>query len=182
MSCKQRKVVIMGYRSVGKSSLSIQFVEGQFVDDYNPTIENTFTKRARFNSQDYELKVIDTAGQDEYSLITSQYGIDIHGYVLVYSVTSNKSFEVIKSLYAKLLDITGKVDLPIVLVGNKTDLHKQRAISPEQGRKLAEEWKAVFLETSAKHQEDVLDIFNVLLREIERTNGNLTERTNCAVS
>lgn len=132
-----------------------------------------FTKRARFNSQDYELKVIDTAGQDEYSLITSQYGIDIHGYVLVYSVTSNKSFEVIKSLYAKLLDITGKVEyvsailfllhfmfqlvsfysLPIVLVGNKTDLHKQRAISPEQGRKLAEEWKAVFLETSAKHQE-----------------------------
>ena len=41
---KQRKVALMGYRSVGKSSLAIQFVQGQFVDAYDPTIENTFNK------------------------------------------------------------------------------------------------------------------------------------------
>lgn len=63
----------------------------------------------RINSQDYEVKLVDTAGQDEYSIFPVQYSIDVHGYVLVYSITSLKSFEVIKIIYEKLLDITGKV-------------------------------------------------------------------------
>lgn len=41
MPPKQRKIAIMGYRSVGKSSLSIQFVDNIFVDSYDPTIENS---------------------------------------------------------------------------------------------------------------------------------------------
>ncbi|PSN40152.1 GTP-binding protein Rheb [Blattella germanica] len=109
MPPKQRKIAIMGYRSVGKSSLSIQFVEGQFVDSYDPTIENTFSKSTRVNSQEYELKLVDTAGQDEYSIFPAQYSMDIHGYVLVYSITSSKSFEVVQIIYDKLLDMTGKV-------------------------------------------------------------------------
>ncbi|CAH1955670.1 unnamed protein product [Acanthoscelides obtectus] len=150
MPSKQRKIAVMGYRSVGKSSLSIQFVEGQFVDSYDPTIENTFTKSTRINSQDYELKLVDTAGQDEYSIFPSQYSFDVHGYVLVYSITNTKSFDVVKSIHEKLLDITGKEHVPVVLVGNKTDLHMERMIPADEGRRLADEWKAIFLETSAK--------------------------------
>nr|CAD7403782.1 unnamed protein product [Timema cristinae] len=79
--------------------------------------------------------------------------MDIHGYVLVYSITSSKSFEVVQIIYDKLLDMTGKVHVPIVLVGNKTDLHMERMISSEEGKRLAELWKAAFLETSAKQNE-----------------------------
>lgn len=43
--------------------------------------------------------------------------------------------------------------VPVVLVGNKTDLHQERAVSAEEGRKLAESWRANFLETSAKQNE-----------------------------
>lgn len=68
-----------------------------------------FTKTIRINSQDYEVKLVDTAGQDEYSIFPLQYSIDVHGYVLVYSITSLKSFEVIKVIYEKLLDVTGKI-------------------------------------------------------------------------
>lgn len=63
---KQRKVALMGFRSVGKSSLAIQFVQGQFVDSYDPTIENTFNKSIKVKNQEFELFVVDTAGQDEY--------------------------------------------------------------------------------------------------------------------
>lgn len=141
----------MGYRSVGKSSLSIQFVEGQFVDSYDPTIENTWNKVTRVNSTEYEVKLVDTAGQDEYSIFPAQYSMDFHG-------------------------------VPVVLVGNKTDLHQERAVSTEDGRKLAESWKAQFLETSAKQNESVADIFHLLLQQIERDNGNTSEKSSCIIS
>ncbi|KAH8306342.1 hypothetical protein KR018_008358 [Drosophila ironensis] len=197
MPPKERNIAMMGYRSVGKSSLSIQFVEGQFVDSYDPTIENTFTKVTRVNSQDYSVKLIDTAGQDEYSIFPVQYSMDFHGYVLVYSITSQKSFEVIKIIYEKLLDVMGKKYVPVVLVGNKTDLHQERTVSTEEGKKLAESWRAAFLETSAKQNEDfsganksikrlcpqsVGDIFHQLLILIENENGNPQEKSSCIVS
>lgn len=71
-------------------------------------IERTFTKRTRINNTDFEIKLVDTAGQDEYSIFPAQYSMDYHGYVLVYSITSQKSFEVIKIIYDKLIDIMGK--------------------------------------------------------------------------
>lgn len=68
-----------------------------------------FTKTTRVNSTDYEVKLVDTAGQDEYSIFPAQYAMDFHGYVLVYSITSSKSFEVVQIIYDKLLDVMGKV-------------------------------------------------------------------------
>uniref|UniRef100_A0A7M4E9T5 GTP-binding protein Rheb n=1 Tax=Crocodylus porosus TaxID=8502 RepID=A0A7M4E9T5_CROPO len=138
---------------LGKSSLTIQFVEGQFVDSYDPTIENTFTKLITVNGQEYHLQLVDTAGQDEYSIFPQTYSIDINGYILVYSVTSIKSFEVIKVIHGKLLDMVGKVQIPIMLVGNKKDLHMERVISYEEGKALAESWNAAFLESSAKENQ-----------------------------
>jgi len=179
---RQRKIAIMGFRSVGKSSLTLQFVEGKFVDSYDPTIENTFTKTYKFRSKDYILKLIDTAGQDEYSIIPSSYSMDIHGYILVYSINSTKSFEVVKVIYEKLLDMTGKGNMPIVLVGNKMDLHRERTISQEEGKAVADSWDAVFLEASAKENQSVQEIFHTVLLQIEKASGNLTEPSKCILS
>ena len=63
----------------------------------------------RINSQDYELTLVDTAGQDELTLFPSQYSIDVHGYVLVYSITDIRSFEVVGTIFHKLQDLNGKI-------------------------------------------------------------------------
>ncbi|XP_001950355.2 GTP-binding protein Rheb homolog [Acyrthosiphon pisum] len=180
---KQRKIAIMGYRSVGKSSLSIQFVEGQFVDTYDPTIENTFVKTTKIKNQEYDLKLVDTAGQDEYSILPIQYSMDIHGYVLVYSITSPKSFKIIQIIYDKLLDMAGKVHVPVVLVGNKKDLDMDRVVTQMEGQKLADSWKSVFFESSAKQNECIADIFHTMLMEIEKANGNtvVQEYNKCSI-
>jgi small GTP-binding protein len=47
----------------GKSSLTVQFVDGHFVESYYPTIENTFSKTIRLKGQDYVTEIVDTAGQ-----------------------------------------------------------------------------------------------------------------------
>ncbi|XP_041099164.1 GTP-binding protein Rheb isoform X1 [Polyodon spathula] len=192
---KSRKIAILGYRSVGKSSLTIQFVEGQFVDSYDPTIENTsvthdgtaclvyaFTKMITVNGQEYHLQLVDTAGQDEYSIFPQTYSIDINGYILVYSVTSNKSFEVVKVIHEKLLDMVGKVQVPIMLVGNKKDLHMERVITCEEGKALAESWSAAFMESSAKENQTAVEVFKRIILEAERFEGGAPQgRSSCSL-
>lgn len=183
MPARVRKIAIMGFRSVGKSSITIQFVENQFVDSYDPTIENTFSKTVKIRGQDYQLDLIDTAGQDEYSLVPQSYIMNIDGYVLVYSVTSYKSLEVVKVIYEKLLDMTGKKQVPLVLVGNKTDLRMEREVSADEGKRLADQWRAAFCETSAKENQKINELFTSVILEIEKSEGNnLQEKGSCVVS
>src|SRR5438045_8144653 len=88
----------------GKSSLAVQFVDGHFVDSYYQTIENTFSKTIRCKGQDYLTEIVDTAGQDEYSILNSKHFIGIHGYMLVYSVSSLASFEMVQVIRDKILN------------------------------------------------------------------------------
>lgn len=73
--------------------------------------------------------------------------------------------------------------VPVILVGNKIDLHQERTVSVDEGKKLAESWKAaIFIETSAKNNESVAEIFHKLLAQIERENGNPPPKSNCFIS
>ena len=137
-------------------------------------------------NQEFELFVVDTAGQDEYSIFPTQYAVDIHGYVLVYSIDSMKSFEVVQVLYDKIVDLVGNPKVPVVLVGNKKDLEvtieenvgvvdsdklfdqNEREVTRAEGEKYAKDIKAVFLETSAKDNFCVTDMF-----QVEKTIWNL---------
>jgi hypothetical protein len=87
---------------VGKSSLIVQFVKNQFIEPYYPTIEQAYYKQVRFKGVDYDVSIIDTAGQDEYSLLSPKYAVGIHGYVLVYSVNNRHSFDMVRIVYEKL--------------------------------------------------------------------------------
>eukprot|EP00124_Ichthyophonus_hoferi_P005011 Ihof_evm3s640 gene=Ihof_evmTU3s640 len=147
---KQRKFAVLGYRGVGKSTLTIQFVEGQFVETYNPTIENTFQKSISYKGREYQCQIIDTAGQDDTSIFPTNCSVGIDGYVLVYSIVSKASLETVSVIHDKILDRLGTNTVPTVLVGNKTDLFNERKISAEEGKRVADEWKCAFLEVSAK--------------------------------
>ncbi|KAI0840187.1 rheb small monomeric GTPase RhbA [Hypoxylon sp. FL0890] len=167
---KQRKVAIVGSRSVGKSSLAVQFVDGHFVESYYPTIENTFSKTIRYKGQDYATEIVDTAGQDEYSILNSKHFIGIHGYMLVYSVSSLPSFEMVRVIREKILNHLGTDWVPIVIVGNKSDLRpEQRQVSQEDGKKLSEEFNCAWTEASARYNENVAKAFELLIAQVEKS-------------
>lgn len=90
--------------SPGKSSLAVRYVDGHFVESYYPTIENTFSKEIRYKGQEFATEIVDTAGQDEYSILNSKHFIGIHGYMLVYSVSSLQSFEMVQVIRDKILN------------------------------------------------------------------------------
>ncbi|KAH9401082.1 PREDICTED: GTP-binding protein Rheb-like [Rhagoletis zephyria] len=165
---KNRSLCLLGYRGVGKSSLCVCYVEGMFIDSYDPTIENVFYKNIKLKGTQYNLKIVDTAGQDEYSIFPHAYAMDIHGYCLVYSINNAKSFEVARIIYDKLLDMTGNIQVPIILVANKADLHLERCISTEMGLELAKYMKAQYIELSAKENSAVNNLFQTLLFNIDK--------------
>ncbi|KAJ3574021.1 hypothetical protein NP233_g2041 [Leucocoprinus birnbaumii] len=174
---KRRKIAVLGSRSVGKSSLVKQFIENHFVDAYYPTIESTFAKSVKYKGVEYDCHIIDTAGQDEYTPLNSQYAIGIHGYILVYSITSRNTFDMVQVVYDKIIDFCGLSDIPCVIVGSKCDLESTgRQVSKAEGEKLAEANKAAFTETSAKENINVGKVFELCLAEIEkRTAPNQAE-------
>lgn len=79
----------------------------------------------------------------------------MNGYVLVYSISSKSSFDMIKIIRDKILDFTGLETVPCVIVGNKSDLNIQRQVTTQEGLDLAQSWNCPFVETSAKHDENV---------------------------
>ncbi|KAJ5021445.1 hypothetical protein J3E73DRAFT_199833 [Bipolaris maydis] len=167
---KQRKIAIVGSRAVGKSSMTVQFVDGHFVDSYYPTIENTFSKMIKYKNQDYATEIIDTAGQDEYSILNSKHFIGIHGYMIVYSVASKQSFEMARIIRDKILNHLAVEWVPLVIVGNKSDLRpEQRQVTPEDGRALAAEFKCAWTEASARYNENVQKAFELMVAEVERS-------------
>jgi len=161
---RQRKVCILGYSCVGKSCLTQQFVEERFQSAYNPTINHTFTKKVKVRGEEFLLSVLDTAGQDECSIFQPQYSIGTHGYILVYSIADVRSFEIVKVIYEKIYSYA--VDVVLVLVGNKSDLEKDRQVSVEEGAALAREWRCLFLECSAKKKDNVVKVFYTILEEV----------------
>jgi len=165
---KKRKIAVLGTRSVGKSSLVVQFIENNFVESYYPTIESTFVKAIEYRGTAYQCEIIDTAGQDEYSLLSPKHAIGIHGYVLVYSMASRHSFEMVQIVYDKILDFCGLTDIPCVIVGTKSDLHRSRQVQPTEGQQLAETNNAAWIETSAKDNVNVAQVFEMCLAEIEK--------------
>lgn len=90
----------------------------------------------------------------------------------MYSIASRQSFEMVSILRDKILNFTGMNWIPCVLVANKVDLHPQRQVSSEEGQKLAQEWNCAFIETSAKHNQNISRIFDQMLNEIEKNNSS----------
>jgi Ras homolog enriched in brain len=147
----------------------VRFVEHHFVESYYPTIENQFSQPITHNGVEYTTEIVDTAGQDEFTIMSQKHFIGVHGYMLVYSIASKASFDMLPIIRDKILNALGADAAPMVLVGNKTDLNMTRQVSYEQGAQLAASFKCPFVETSAKSDANVQKAFEALIGEIEHT-------------
>jgi len=181
----QRKVAVLGFRGVGKSALIARFVYDRFVDTYEPTIEYTFRTTVRRNNVRFVFDILDTSAQDEYSTLSRQASVGVHGYILMYSTVSKTSFENVKHIHGKLIDVIGGANIPIVLVASKCDLDGIREVHDNEGIALAKSWGCPFIACSARDNWQVEKVFSELLGEIERDSGLLTteeeEETACRI-
>ncbi|OMJ18741.1 GTP-binding protein rhb1 [Smittium culicis] len=169
---KIRKLVVLGHRGVGKTSLILRYTENTFVDNYYPTIEDIHTKTVTYNNNQYKLSIVDTAGQDEFSMLNPQYTIGVDLYVIVFSVASSLSFDMVRTIRDKILDQTGLDTLPMVLVGSKSDLDYARQVSKEDAYSISKEFDCSYIECSAKTEVNIDAIFQHAISEKNALNNS----------
>ncbi|CAI5732526.1 unnamed protein product [Peronospora destructor] len=171
----QRKLTVLGYPGVGKSSLTTCFVENRFVENYDPTIENTFHKTIRVRNAHFITDIVDTAGMDEYANFSQAASVGVHGYVLVYSIGLRTSFEKLKLINEKLLNMLAPSRRVCWLAACRILKRPGEEVSVEEGQMLASNWECPFVECSAKDNENINEVFTYLIKEIERDSGLLGE-------
>jgi len=174
---KDYKIVVLGSGGVGKSALTVQFVQNIFVEKYDPTIEDSYRKQVEVDGTQCMLEILDTAGTEQFTAMRDLYMKNGQGFALVYSITSQSTLQDLQEIREQILRVKDTDDVPLVLVGNKCDLETERAVGREQGASLARSWgNTAFMETSAKSKINVNEMFCDLVRQINRRGGDGNRR------
>uniref|UniRef100_A0A915P0Z7 Uncharacterized protein n=1 Tax=Meloidogyne floridensis TaxID=298350 RepID=A0A915P0Z7_9BILA len=198
------KLIMVGSGGVGKSALTLQFLYDEFVEEYEPTKADSYRKRVVLDGEECSCDVMDTAGQEDYSAIRKRVVLDGEecscdvmdtagqedysairdnyyrsgeAFVCVFSITDPDSFDQTIEFREQILRVKNfDTTIPIVLVGNKSDLgDTERRVPIELAQQRAELWSCPYVETSAKTRSNVDKVFYDLMRELKRKKqGTLT--------
>jgi len=167
----QFKLVLLGDTSVGKSSIVIRFVKGQFSEFQESTIGAAFlTQTVPLNDCTVKFEIWDTAGQERYHSLAPMYYRGAAAAVIVYDITSQDTFTRAKS-WVKELQRQGSQDVVIALAGNKVD-REEREVSTEDAKAYANENNLLFMETSAKTNVNIRELFLAIARKLPKDQDN----------
>ena len=178
MSIKRKviKLAILGDSTVGKTSICRVFFDYEFQDDQISTIGQVKFEKKIEMEDGKELKLIiwDTAGQERFHNIAITACKSAQGILFCYDLTKRETFDRIK-LWLDEINDTYK-NIPIVLLGNKSDMVNERKITPEEAKEFAEKCSLPYIETSAKNKtnikESVLFLTNTVYKKIKDSNNN----------
>jgi small GTP-binding protein len=161
------KIVVVGESSTGKTSLLYRFVADGFADERNPTLCVDFSSQIVVTAaHQIQLQFWDTAGQEIYRSIARHYFRRAAGALVVFDLTQEDSFNKVGEWIRILTEDVGP-DISLVLIGNKTDLAAERAITYETASEFADERRIRYIETSAKTGENVKNAVHALALLIE---------------
>ncbi|ELR11795.1 uncharacterized protein ACA1_362820 [Acanthamoeba castellanii str. Neff] len=178
-----RKCVVVGDAAVGKTSLLITYLNGEFPEEYVPTVFDNYNKTVTSKvGNTYKLGIWDTAGQEDFDRMRALFYQGAHLFLLCFSVVSSHhdSFEGVKQRWKDELRVHGG-DKPFLLIGTKIDLRDDphtcdelqksqlTPITTEQGRQLAREVGAEgYYECSAKKHIGLKEVFAAATEVIEK--------------
>jgi len=164
---RRYRIVVLGDGGVGKSALTLQYVQHNFIDYHDPTIEDAYQQRTVIDSEPCLLDILDTAGQVEFTAMREQYMRCGEGFIICYSITDRHSFNEAVEYRNLITKVRATEEVPVILVANKVDLEQtRRSVETSEGQALATKFGCSFYETSAAHRRHVDDVFHTLVREI----------------
>jgi len=162
------KLSLIGDGGVGKTSIVQRYVHDMFAETYKATIGTFIAKKEiQFERLDSRVRFMiwDLAGQEQFKRLMPDYLTDSNAGIIVFDITSRESFDNVKNWY----NIITRVALPsivLILAGNKVDLESERVVSTKECHNLAKELGISYIETSAKTNEKIDDVFEWIALEI----------------
>ena len=165
------KILILGDSKVGKSCFLTRYADKTYQEDYLSTIGMDYKiKNYELENGDIiKLYIWDTAGQDRFRSITSNYYKGADGIILIYDITKQETFNNVRNWITSIKE-EAPAKVVLILVGNKVDDEKNRAVQQSEGEKIADEYNLPFLECSAKSDINVTETFDVLVKKIVEIN------------
>ncbi|KAI1365285.1 ras family-domain-containing protein [Xylaria arbuscula] len=165
---REYHIVVMGAGGVGKSCLTAQFVHNEWIESYDPTIEDSYRTQVTVDQRQVVLEIMDTAGTDQFVAMRDLYMKTGQGFLLVFSITSESSLSEIAGLREEIIRIKDDHNVPMVICGNKADLEEHRSVSKPRGFEISRRWNAPYYETSARTKTNVEEVFIDLCRQMLR--------------
>jgi len=153
------KILLIGDAGVGKSCMLLQFTDNKFQPVHDLTIGVEFGARnITVDGKTIKLQIWDTAGQESFRSITRSYYRGAAGALLVYDITRRDTFNHLTTWLEDARKHANE-NMVIMLVGNKSDLERRRAVTVEEGEQFAREHNLIFIETSAKTASNIEEAF-----------------------
>ncbi|XP_076445228.1 ras-related protein Rab-21-like [Babylonia areolata] len=173
------KVVLLGEGCVGKTSLVLRYVENKFNDKHVTTLQASFlNKKLNVGGKRVNLAIWDTAGQERFHALGPIYYRDSNGAILVYDITDEDSFQKVKNWVKELRRMLGQ-DVTLCIVGNKTDLEKDRHVPVQEAEAYAASVNAKHFHSSAKLNRGIEELFLDLSKNmIEKSDGTMGRTRN----
>ncbi|KAK5598868.1 hypothetical protein CRENBAI_002989 [Crenichthys baileyi] len=171
------KIVLVGNSSVGKTSLLQRFCDDRFHPGTCATVGIDYSvKTITVDNSQVALQMWDTAGQERYRSITKQFFRKADGVIVMYDITAKQSFTAVRQWMTSVKEGTGE-DIPIMLLGNKTDKEAEREVQKEVGERLAKDCQMTFFECSACSGYNVAESMVHLARILKEQEDQEKEKT-----
>jgi small GTP-binding protein len=155
---REFNVLLLGESDVGKSCILYKLVENKFEESQQSTIGVDYrTKKTTIGNQPINVKIWDSSGQEKFKTITKMFYKDKQLFILVYSVTDKDSFKSLENWLEDVKNTNTNTNAMFLLVGNKIDEEKERAVTKKEGEAFAEKHGMRFVEVSAKTGANISD-------------------------
>ena len=165
------KIAVLGKGVVGKSSLTYRFLNYDVSTEHDATIEDRYKSNLNIEGTNYEVEILDTAGEEDYQNMMDMWISFGEGFLLVFAINDKESFNLIKSKRDRILRGKHGVKCPILLVGNKQDLENERQVNYSEAKEMADKWGIEYIETSAKTNFNCKEAFEMLAQKIVQKKG-----------
>jgi Ras-related protein Rab-1A len=160
------KLIVIGDTNTGKSCLLERFTDDTYISDFISTIGVDFkVKTINIDDKIIKTQIWDTAGQCRFRSITNSYYRGAHGIIISFDITNKISFKNIEQWIRNVKDFGSDNSIKLI-IGTKSDLIEERQVSKEEIDTLVNELNINYIETSAKENNNINEVFVTICKEI----------------